>query len=117
MTTLYGVKDNVLRQLAMDSSPERPNLVLFDVQPDQVAPLETFLAERGAAIVDQATIVSARLSALDGKSLSERIAVDPDDREAQWALLREYRLSYTTVFLARQVDADVRAEIQRDLVL
>ena len=94
VTTLYGVKSNVLHQLAMDSGPDRPNLILFDIQPDQVAPLEAFLAERGAAIVDRATIVSARLSAIDGKTASERIAVDPDDREARWALLREYRLSY-----------------------
>ncbi len=96
VATLHGVKSNLLHQLALDSGPDRPNLVLFDVQPDQVGPLEVFLGARGAAILDRAPLVSARLSRVDDQAVSERIAVDPGDREARWALLREYRLSYAT---------------------
>lgn len=94
IATLHGVQSNLLHQLALDAGPDRPNLVLFDVQPDQVEPLEELLESRGAVIVDRAPLVSARLSSIGGEDVSARIAVDPEDREARWALLREYRLSY-----------------------
>ena len=94
IATLHGVQRNLLSQLALDESEDRPNLILFDVQADQVEPLEDLLVGRGVDILDRAPIVSARLSTVAGKSLSERLAADPDDREARWALLREYRLSY-----------------------
>ncbi len=94
ITTLHGVGSNLRAQLALDADAERPNLILFDVQADQSEPLEAFLAARGAFVIDRAPIVSARLSAVDGQPVSGRIARDPDDREARWALLREYRLSY-----------------------
>lgn len=94
VATLHGVQGNLLHQLALDSGPNRPNLILFDVQSDQIAPLESFLAERGAAILDRAPLVSARLSGVGGEAVSARIARNPENREARWALLREYRLTY-----------------------
>lgn len=94
VATLHGVQANLRRQIALDTGPERPNLVLFDVQADQVEPLEALLEERGTVVVDRAPLVSARLSAIAGEDVATRIAVDPEDREARWALLREYRLSY-----------------------
>lgn len=96
IATLHGAQSNLLHQLALDSGPDRPNLVLFDVQPDQRESLARFLEDRGATVLDRAPLVSARLSSVGGEPVSARIARDPEDREARWALLREYRLSYAT---------------------
>src|SRR5205823_6583130 len=38
--TLYLVQYNLLRQLRLTGGPARPNLVLFDIQPDQLGPVE-----------------------------------------------------------------------------
>jgi len=57
-----AVRENVMRQIAIDTRPDRPNLVLFDVQPDQLAALEAFVDERGATLVEQAPLVSARIA-------------------------------------------------------
>src|SRR5262249_9927425 len=43
VAVLLAVKHNVLAQIALDTRPDRPNLVVFDVQRDQQADLERFL--------------------------------------------------------------------------
>lgn len=106
VATLHGVQGNLLHQLALDSGPNRPNLILFDVQPDQMKPLANFLEDRGAVTLDQAPLVSARLASIAGESVSERIALDPENREARWALLREYRLTFAAELRESETIAD-----------
>ena len=91
---LHTVQHSVLAQIAVDTDEERPNLVMFDVQPDQVAPLEGFLAERGAAVIERAPMVSARLGALRGVRSERHLEDEALSRELRWALRREYRLTY-----------------------
>jgi len=93
--TLHGVQFNVLQQIKVDTRPGRPNLVLFDVQPDQVAAVTTLLNERGASITDRAPLISARIASLGGRSISDWLERAPDDRDLRWALQREYRLTYS----------------------
>ncbi len=92
--TLHGVQVSVMQQLAIDAQANSPNLVLFDVQPDQVAPIEALLVERGAAIRDRAPLISARMASVRGRSISEQLGSEPGNRELRWALQREYRLTY-----------------------
>jgi len=94
VSTLHGIQVNVMRQLALDSRPDRPNLVLFDVQPDQVEMLERFLDESGAVISDRAPLISARVAEVRGLPISQLLKEDPENREMRWALQREYRLTY-----------------------
>lgn len=97
VATLQAVHTNVRQQMAIDADPERPNLVVFDVQRDQVAPLEALLDERGAEVRDRAPIVSARLASLQGRETSDWLREDALVRERRWALRREYRLTYHDV--------------------
>ncbi len=99
VATIHTVQTNVLEQMAVDSRPDRPNFVLFDVQRDQVEGVEALFAEYDAAVTDRATLVAARLSGVRGRSRSEYLAMGEDDlsRELRWALQREYRLTYSDV--------------------
>ena len=97
VATLQAVHTNVREQMAIDADPERPNLVVFDVQRDQVAPLMALLEDRGAEVRDRAPIVSARLASLQGRETSDWLRSDALDRERRWALRREYRLTYHDV--------------------
>ena len=45
--TLFLVQYNLLRTLRVTGGPERPNLVLFDIQPDQLAAVQQTLAAGG----------------------------------------------------------------------
>ena len=46
LTTVAVVQQNLLSSFNLDRSPDRPNLVFFDIQPDQLAGLEAMLARR-----------------------------------------------------------------------
>ena len=96
VATVHAVQRNVLEQMAVDSRPDRPNFVLFDVQRDQVEGVEALFAEYGAAVTDRAPLVAARLSGVAGRPRSEYLAMGEDElsRELRWALQREYRLTY-----------------------
>lgn len=93
--TLHGVQVNVMQQIAVDTDPDRPNLVLFDVQPDQLEAVEALLLERNAWVTDRAPLISARIGSVAGKPISIWLDGQPDNRELRWALQREYRLTYS----------------------
>ena len=94
VATVHGVQRNVLDQLALDSRPDRPNFVLFDVQRDQLSSVKDLLTDHGAMLVDQAPLVSARLSGVDGRTRSLWLADEDLSKSMRWALQREYRLTY-----------------------
>ncbi len=94
VATLQLVRHNLLRQISVDTRPERPNLVLFDVQRDQQDEVRALIAERGAKLVEQAPLVSARIARLAGREASERLGARETSRDQRWALRREYRITY-----------------------
>jgi putative ABC transport system permease protein len=91
---LYVVQRNLLDQFTMETRPDRPNVLLFDVQPDQVDGVADLLEERGAPVLQRAPIVPSRLTHLKGRSVDEILADTSGPRAARWALQREYRHSY-----------------------
>ena len=95
VSTLHAVEWNVRKQFAMDTRSDRPNLVLFDVQPDQLAEVEDFLAERGAPIFDRAHLVSARLAGAGDREVTDWLSDETLEKNLRWALRREYRLTYS----------------------
>lgn len=94
VSTLHSVQVNVMQQLATDTRPGRPNLILFDVQPDQIEALEAELAARNAPIQDRAPLISARIAGIEGRDIGQWLADDPKNRQLRWGLQREYRLTY-----------------------
>jgi len=94
VSTLHIVQHNVLTRIASDTRPDRPNLVLFDVQPDQVAELEAFLEERDARLYENTPLVSARIAGLRDRSTATWLADGELERNFRWALQHEYRLTF-----------------------
>ena len=95
------VQTNLLTELADDSDPNRPNLVLFDVQSDQTAGVVELLESRGTRIADRSPMVPARITGVRGETAKavmaksgETEAIDEEERDARWAMRREYRLTY-----------------------
>ena len=94
VATVHAVQRNVLDQMAVDDSPDRPNFVLFDVQRDQVDGVKALLGEHGAGLTDQAPLIAARLAGIQGIPRVTFLADDALSRELRWGLQREYRLTY-----------------------
>ena len=96
----------------------RPNLMFFDIQDDQFAPLEKILRTEGAPILVSAPIVTMKLESVRGRSVAELLkdeaVIAPESPDAPgragrareraearekgkipaWTLTREYRSSY-----------------------
>jgi putative ABC transport system permease protein len=93
MMALYLTRDTLLGQLQLAGGGDRPNLMLFDIQDDQVAPLTTLLRANGAPVQEQAAIVTMRLAALKGRPVTDLLK-EGRWHAGAWALRREYRSTY-----------------------
>ena len=93
MMTLYLSRDTLLGQLRLVGGGDRPNLMLFDVQDDQVEALTKLLRENGAPVRQQAAIVTMRLASIKGQEVGELLKSKQSHVPA-WTLRREYRSTY-----------------------
>jgi putative ABC transport system permease protein len=95
LSTLLLVQHNLLRDLRVDRGASRPNVVFFDVQPDQEAEVEAAVAAKGPLTSPVVPIVPMRIQALKGRPASELLAIEDETRRPErWALRREYRSSF-----------------------
>jgi putative ABC transport system permease protein len=106
--TLFLVQYNLLRTLRLTGGPARPNLVLFDIQPDQLGTVERALAESGYRAAGPVPIVPMRIQSIRGRPVTAALADttrDEDDGSGprdRWALRREYRSTYRDTLVASE---------------
>jgi putative ABC transport system permease protein len=93
LVTIASVQSTLLDHVAALGGESEPNLVLFDVQPDQRGDLRDLMHAWGVGVRAEVPIVTMRLSAVKGKSV-ETLRADPAARIPRWALRREYRSTY-----------------------
>jgi putative ABC transport system permease protein len=104
--TLYLVQHNLLRQLRLTGGPARPNLVLFDIQPDQLSQVQRELREAGLPMSDPTPIVPMRMRSVKGRPVSDLLARAPgreeEPRSNAWVYRREYRSTYRDTVVASE---------------
>ncbi len=93
MMTLYLSRETLLGQLRFVGGNDRPNLMLFDIQDDQVEPLKKILQANGAPARQEAAIVTMRISSIKGREVAELLKTGESHVPA-WTLRREYRSTY-----------------------
>jgi putative ABC transport system permease protein len=71
--------------------PDAPNRFLLGVQPDQLGEVKAFLARQGLSRVHLDPMVRGRLTAVNGKPVSER---DYSEERARRLVEREFNLSF-----------------------
>jgi putative ABC transport system permease protein len=96
LATLLLVQHNLLRSLRVDGSSQRANLILFDIQPDQAAGVDSLLRGRALEPTPAVPIVPMRIQSIGGRTVQDysRDTTEVDGRPAGWALRREYRSTY-----------------------
>lgn len=92
IATLFGVQRTLLSQIEIAGGAERPNLVFFDIQSDQLEPITDIVNRNDLPILDRVPIVTMRLSEINGRTI-EDMREDSTVR-VRWAHTREYRSSY-----------------------
>jgi putative ABC transport system permease protein len=98
--TLLLVQHTLLGTLRLSGGPERPNLVLFDIQPDQLGPLEQQVRTSGYRVAGPVPIVPMRIESIKGRPV--RLALADTLRDNAWALRREYRSTYRDTLVATE---------------
>ncbi|MFO8027273.1 MAG: FtsX-like permease family protein [Opitutales bacterium] len=91
--TLTLVQTGLLQQSELADGSDAPNLLFFDIQPDQLDGLEGTLEDRGLQLATSSPVVTMRLSAVKGVDTAA-IKQDPDIKIDEWILNREWRSSY-----------------------
>lgn len=86
------IEQTLLVQVRQAGGPGRPDLVFFDVQPDQRDSLRQLIEAYGLSVVEEVPIVTMRLAAVNGRRIADQLA-DTTVRLG-WAFRREYRSSY-----------------------
>jgi putative ABC transport system permease protein len=112
LTTLFTAQHNLLRGFAVDTDPNRANLVLIDIQPDQRDLIAEVLREEGSEGTALVPLVNMRIAAVNGRPTAELLGDTPapDDSTgsaggpgggrqqggggSRWVLRREYRSTY-----------------------
>jgi putative ABC transport system permease protein len=95
ISTLYLVQHNILRRFTTAAEESRGNVVFFDVQQDQKTALDSIIRAAGYDVVQVAPVITMRISAINGKKVSDMLPVARGQRgRAGWALRREFRSTY-----------------------
>ncbi len=102
--TLHLVRESLLAQLFPPSAAGKPNTILFDIQPDQRDGVLQQLAAHRLPALEQAPIVTMRISQLKGTPVDQLGRTRAAASTAQvadskrpipdWALRREYRSTW-----------------------
>ncbi|HET8645000.1 MAG TPA: FtsX-like permease family protein, partial [Vicinamibacteria bacterium] len=103
--TLLLVQFNLLRQLRLTGGPQRPNLVLFDIQRDQLPTVERALADAGLPSTGPVPIVPMRITSIKGRPVTRMLGdttAPGDGPPGGWALRREYRSTYRDTLVSSE---------------
>jgi putative ABC transport system permease protein len=96
MSTVYQVQRNLLRTVSVKVDASRANVVFFDVQDDQGAPLDSLIRADGYSVVQRTPIVPMKIAEINGVA-SAKIVGDTtrgQRRRAGWAMRREFRSTF-----------------------
>jgi putative ABC transport system permease protein len=97
MSTIYQVQQNLLRTVNVKVDASRANVVFFDVQDDQGAPLDSLIRAKGYTITQQTPIVPMKvvaINSLSGAQLMADTVEGSTTRRPRWILRREFRSTF-----------------------
>ncbi len=93
LATLGQIQNALLGQVEFMGGEDRPNTVLFDIQPYQKDDVVKFTEERDLPIQQLVPIVTTRIKELQSRTV-EDLRADTSVDIPNWSLRREYRVTY-----------------------
>ncbi len=93
IATLYLTQNLLLNRVARSSSGTQPNMVLFDIQNEQRDGVRALVEKHRLPVLQQVPVVTMHLSEIKGRTVEE-IQKDSTAQIPDWALTREYRVTY-----------------------
>ena len=93
ITTLNIVQNSLLNQVEFIGQENQSNTILFDIQRDQVDGVVELTKANELPVKQLVPIVTCRIREVKGKTVSQ-IQQDTSDNISNWAITREYRVTY-----------------------
>ncbi len=101
MATLYLTQTLLLGRVQLSASGNQPNMVLFDIQTTQKAGVTQLVGQYKMPVIQNVPVVTMRLAAINGRSV-EAIQKDTTADMPDWALTREYRVTYRDTLIGSE---------------
>lgn len=93
ISTLNIIEQSMLSQVEFTGQENQSNTIMFDIQPEQREGVVNLMKENALPVNQVVPIVTCRINELNGKSV-ETLQKDTTDEIPNWALMREYRVTY-----------------------
>ncbi len=93
ITTLFSVQDLLLSQVRLSGSGEQPNMILFDITPEQKAGVGSLAQQHQLPLIQEVPIVALRVENIDGVTKQQNLK-DTLNGKSPWVYRREYRVTY-----------------------
>lgn len=93
LSTLEVVQGSIVGEIEALGGENSSNTILFDIQPYQAEPVKDLTRENELPINQFVPIVTIRIQEIHGKKVEE-IKNDTTDNISNWAVSREYRVTY-----------------------
>ncbi len=93
IATLFFSQQLLLRQTEVTGAGNEPNMILFDIQPEQLEPTLEYTRKKNMPIKQQVPIVTMRLERVKGRPVGE-VRSDTTLDISGWVLDHEYRATY-----------------------
>jgi putative ABC transport system permease protein len=93
ISTLNVVEKSMLSQVEFTGQENQSNTILFDIQPSQKDGVIALMNDNNLPVNQVVPIITCRLSEVKGRTIQD-LQADTTDRSRNWALTREYRVTY-----------------------
>ncbi len=93
IATLIFVENMLIERVSISGAEDRPNTILFDIQPSQKENLKLLTEEFDLPILQEVPVVTMRLLEINGISKNEA-EQDTTIKTKDWVYTREYRVTY-----------------------
>ncbi|AQG82517.1 ABC transporter permease [Spirosoma montaniterrae] len=113
IATLSLTQGLLLGRVELSGSGNQPNMVLFDIQNEQAAGVRSLVQAQRLPILQEVPVVTMRLSAINGRN-AEAIRKDTSAKIPDWALTREYRVTYRDTLISSEKLLTGRAQRQEN---
>jgi len=101
VSTLFLVQANLLNQFNVTAAQSKANMILFDIQDDQRAGLDSIFAAERQQVMGYSPIVTMKIAEVNGLS-GVRWAAAHAMQATHWTLRREYRSTYRDTVVATE---------------
>lgn len=101
IATLNIIQNSLLDQVAFTGNENKSNTILFDIQPSQKQGIVDLMNEQKLPVNQLVPIITCRLASIKGKTI-DSLQRDTSDHIPNWALTREYRVTYRDSLIASE---------------